>query len=510
MKALKVLTGLAAILLVVLLPLLAAGCTITEVPPQPTTPARTTLVIAASNSTADSKRQADYVGDGIDDDKEIQAAIDEVTAAGGGKVVLVEGIYNANKYIKVKSNVSLEGQGFGTIIKLTAGTHEGFIVYLRQGESDNASVRNLKIDGNGAKQTIYSVGLFIDANDVNIENVWVANSLSDNIVVAGPAQRVNLNRIFSSNAGVGAEIGERGAGLEILNNARQITVNQIQIWDCAESQGGIVIKAHDYEDGPRDVIISDAYIYNSFRGLSFSRMSWPPKHLSPPQSIIIHDIVIDTTTGAETAYGRLPAAILVDGESVSDLQINNFIVRNTASMGVLILPGNPGVRLSGGDVYNATDDSYHIYSSGDTEVTNSTARNGGGNGFVVMGEGGRYSNLSVYDHDMDSFQINGNDNELINSYSYNAGRSGFRIMNNATGNKIINGTTQASGSEGIFVAGDYTVVEGFKVKDEIVGCYINDGDYLTIKGNDFHDAATPIKFAPGQPKEHSQISDNIM
>jgi len=53
---------------------------------------RSLLVVAASNASAKSKEQADYVCDGTDDQVEIQAAIDALAAA-GGEIRLSEGTY---------------------------------------------------------------------------------------------------------------------------------------------------------------------------------------------------------------------------------------------------------------------------------------------------------------------------------------------------------------------------------------------------------------------------------
>jgi hypothetical protein len=53
-----------------------------------------TITVAASDSSPQSRIQADYVCDGIDDQVEIQAAIDAVVANGAGTVVLSGGTFN--------------------------------------------------------------------------------------------------------------------------------------------------------------------------------------------------------------------------------------------------------------------------------------------------------------------------------------------------------------------------------------------------------------------------------
>jgi len=74
-----------------------------------------TVVVAASDASAKSKAQADYVCDGTDDQVEIQAAIDSLPSS-GGKVVLMEGEYNLASAVNGKSR--LEIVGHRAVIKL--------------------------------------------------------------------------------------------------------------------------------------------------------------------------------------------------------------------------------------------------------------------------------------------------------------------------------------------------------------------------------------------------------
>lgn len=76
-----------------------------------------TLVIAASNSSDKSKAQADYVCDGINDEVEINDAINVLATLGGGSLVLLEGQFVLSSPIVVKSNIELRGQGHSTVIR---------------------------------------------------------------------------------------------------------------------------------------------------------------------------------------------------------------------------------------------------------------------------------------------------------------------------------------------------------------------------------------------------------
>jgi len=78
-----------------------------------------TIVVAASNSL--NKGAANYVCDGTDDQLTIQAAIDALPV-GGGKVLVLEGIYNLSNSVwnQNKDYVTLSGMGGGTVFKPTA------------------------------------------------------------------------------------------------------------------------------------------------------------------------------------------------------------------------------------------------------------------------------------------------------------------------------------------------------------------------------------------------------
>ena len=77
---------------------------------------RLALVVAANNSPAVIKAQADYVATGASDEDTINTAL---TAAGaGGTVFLAEGTFIVDGTILIPNNVTLAGGGSGTIIEL--------------------------------------------------------------------------------------------------------------------------------------------------------------------------------------------------------------------------------------------------------------------------------------------------------------------------------------------------------------------------------------------------------
>jgi parallel beta-helix repeat protein len=118
-----------------------------------------TVVVASSTSRG--KAEADYVCTGTNDDVKIQAAVTAIGAT-GGKIVLLEGIYNISNSIDFSGcgAISLQGAGMstdwkynkGTILKLANGVNKPIIVKTEpiwaQDYISPISITNIMIDGN--------------------------------------------------------------------------------------------------------------------------------------------------------------------------------------------------------------------------------------------------------------------------------------------------------------------------------------------------------------------------
>ena len=69
-----------------------------------------TMTVAASDSSAAARASADYLCDGVDDQQEIQAALNALPAT-GGEVVLTEGTFRCTGNLAPKAHSTLRGQG---------------------------------------------------------------------------------------------------------------------------------------------------------------------------------------------------------------------------------------------------------------------------------------------------------------------------------------------------------------------------------------------------------------
>lgn len=125
-----------------------------------------TYVIAASDSRDNTG--ADATCDGTADDVEIQAGIDAVATAGGGTVMLLDGTYEIDTSITLKSYVNLVGQGRGTQLTRSDST----VFFTNGAQVDSMKISDMRIDGN--EQTGEAInnptGVFVSCT---FENLWV-------------------------------------------------------------------------------------------------------------------------------------------------------------------------------------------------------------------------------------------------------------------------------------------------------------------------------------------------
>ncbi|MEA1938664.1 MAG: hypothetical protein U9N14_06210, partial [Pseudomonadota bacterium] len=140
------------------------------------------LMVAASNAPDDKKHAAHYVCDGVDDQVQIQQAIDMIETLGnGGVVLLTEGVFEIDPSVGIRGvdGLVLQGSGAslgtnGTVLYVSAGT--GTLFSLKQADA-NAGVRvhlkDLAFKGYAVDETIDLCGLDCAGMKVaKIENVF--------------------------------------------------------------------------------------------------------------------------------------------------------------------------------------------------------------------------------------------------------------------------------------------------------------------------------------------------
>jgi hypothetical protein len=118
---------------------------------------------------------SDYVTDGAADDVEIQAAINAVGAAGGGRVHLRAGTYNILATITILyNNITITGEGAATKLYLSSAAN---CTIFKVGDAStvysNVNFRDIQMDGNQANQSVSSLfGIwFAKCNHCTVDNV---------------------------------------------------------------------------------------------------------------------------------------------------------------------------------------------------------------------------------------------------------------------------------------------------------------------------------------------------
>lgn len=100
---------------------------------------------------ASAAQPPDYVIDGIDDDVQVQQAINDLPP-GGGKIVLLGGTYRFSRAVsRAISNVIIEGAGYGTRI-ISAGT-----AFSIGAGISNWSIRDMTLDGSTGNSSVLSI-----------------------------------------------------------------------------------------------------------------------------------------------------------------------------------------------------------------------------------------------------------------------------------------------------------------------------------------------------------------
>jgi len=189
----------------------------------------TTFVIAASNSKH--KNRADYTCDGTDDHVEIQAAIDALKAADGGQIILLDGVYNCDPMTITSSNITLNGLGSSTIIKLAPqnldvlGEHSLLLIYGTEGNHlKNIVTRNIQFDGNkaahsGTKTVNMEVINFKFIDGGMIENCLIKDAISEGIDIDYSTNIiVTKNGPITDCGGFGIHISEESTDCIVIAN----------------------------------------------------------------------------------------------------------------------------------------------------------------------------------------------------------------------------------------------------------------------------------------------------
>ncbi|MCJ7654827.1 MAG: hypothetical protein MUO97_05925, partial [Dehalococcoidia bacterium] len=210
-----------------------------------------TLVVAASDASALSKAQADYVVVGTADD-EINAAIAALPPP-GGIIHLTEGLFSISASINLNRTAVLEGSGMGysspsyagTRISLANGANVPMIVLDATGLEQIicAEVRSLCLNGNKANQGVATPSLWLKNNlaDCLFTDLFFV-SCKGNPIEISDGWLHRFTRIWAENYdGIGVHIQETGAfwsgSLSFTDSRISGGVNAVKIEDGCGAGG---------------------------------------------------------------------------------------------------------------------------------------------------------------------------------------------------------------------------------------------------------------------------------
>jgi len=272
------------------------------------------------DGTACANTKADFTCDGVDDQQEINMAINSLPAS-GGIVHLLEGTYNISANllegetiagIVPHSDVAIFGTGRGTILKVKASV--GNLNVINALNVNNVHIARMKIDGNSRTGT-GNIGIrFANVSNSKISDVWAEDLSSAGIVindaVGNPSTR---NTVYNSNF--------RNNNLE-----------------------GVIIASSDYN------LVTN----NNFEGNGLSSLAYAIKldsaegnivsgnnisYITPGQGILLTNSSFDNTINANN----------VENSSGDGITLNSGSSRNNLFNNIIYSSNNRGLRLNNAD-----------------------------------------------------------------------------------------------------------------------------------------------------------------
>lgn len=210
--------------------------------------------VAASNSSNEAKRAAQFVCDGTADEVEIQAAIAMATNnyTRGGKVNLAAGEYKIASTIRVTSGLAIEGRGLGnsdalnTRLTLVPGANCNMFEFDSSLSPGNIWFRMSNLDAIGNKAGQSGTSSFFVAPgtgsstlwDFHMDNMMIQQFKTGGIWAMGTSWGWDLaNMVIEYNNMWGVRL-DNGGWPKIVNC--KVNSNGINLWVTNGADGGMV------------------------------------------------------------------------------------------------------------------------------------------------------------------------------------------------------------------------------------------------------------------------------
>ena len=361
-----------------------------------TNTARTaTFVVAANNSSATSKQQADYICNGTDDEDTINDAITALPDD-GGKIVLLEGTFNFtgvawNTHILTitKSNVIIEGQGKSTHIKVV-GSEGKFIIFFN-GVS-NCVIRDVWVDGNDLGGHAIQ---FTNSSECKVLNCVAGNTWGDGIVGTNLSySSIQGNIVYDCET---SAHGDCSSGIELEDGCNHINVEDNYVSDCGY---GIWTKRHSGSLLTHDISIVRNTLYNS-------KIVLNSEDTNPIENInVIGNTLLGTTTCKRIDLGKATRCTIRDN-----------VLHSPVSIGIASASTASYILIVGNRIYNSGGTSINSY--GDNHfVTNNYVKDPGWKGIAVSGDNTLVSGNRIEGAGALAIVLTGEDTIVTDNFGY--------------------------------------------------------------------------------------------
>ncbi|MCK4474679.1 right-handed parallel beta-helix repeat-containing protein [Candidatus Bathyarchaeota archaeon] len=268
----------------------------------------------------------------------INSAIDALPTT-GGCVFIKEGTYTISDTIKVPSNVSLIGAGFGSKLVLAAGSNSNLVENSDHWcGNNNILIANLHLDGNKAENPAEIGGLhFKRVRDSTIQNCWVHDSAFAGLLIEkGGGNVIQGNFVYEN----------RNAGIEGTHENYDIVANNV----VYSNQGIPYGYGIDYCTGSRHNVFEGNVCHDNGLTSGGGIALWDGVENTIVSNTLTSNhvgLTVGIPSFGNRTYGNIIMGNMVSNNTGDGAHIegeNNLVSKNTFSFN-----GGNGVYINGSD-----------------------------------------------------------------------------------------------------------------------------------------------------------------
>ncbi len=284
-----------------------------------------------------------WVCDGVNDQAQIQAAIDALPA-GGGQVLLLEGTYVFAAIVTPTSNVTISGQGMSTKIEAPAGGDYAFAtMFLISGVND-VHITDMSFDC--LKRVSYAVQILNSAR-IYIENIDVDDTWDDGMSIEGGSTYVTVSNSVFHDCQNPAITPGTAAGIEIEDGATDVLITGCNSYN---NQAGVSIQTHNLEDGCQRISIVDCWLHDNTYDVPAGPMATQLRITETTPATAMYDIRISGCILTGGKYG-----IALNSDRGSGFIICENVISDSSVYAIDATGDSTGLRICNNNIKDAID-----------------------------------------------------------------------------------------------------------------------------------------------------------